>query len=202
MQYKFLDKRSLYNGFFQLDAFTVEHDRFDGGNQTIVREHLERGDAVAVLLYDSNRDAVLFIEQFRIGPAVRGNAVEQDAWLIEIVAGMVDEGETPETCARRECVEEAGYVPETLQPLGNYYATPGGSSERIYLYLGEVDADKPCGSGGGLDEEHEDIRTLWVDREQAMQWVYKGRINSAPPMMALLLAFGTATKEANVFTRR
>ncbi len=190
MHYKFIDKHSLYNGFFQLDAFTVEHERFDGGNQTIVREHLERGDAVAILLYDPARDTVLFIKQFRIGPAVRNNASEQDAWLIEIVAGMVDNNETPETCARRECVEEAGYVPERLQPLGGYYTTPGGSSEYIYLYLGEVDADQPCGNGGGLDEEHEDIRTLWVDRKQATQWVHEGRINSAASMLALLLAFG------------
>ena len=190
MHYRLIDKRSLYNGFFRLDAFTVEHDRFDGGNQIIVREHLERGDAVAILLYDPARDAVLFIEQFRIGPAVRSDVREQDAWLIEIVAGMVDEGETPETCARRECVEEAGYAPERLQPLGSYYATPGGSSEHIYLYLGEVNADKPCGGGGGLDEEHEDIRTLWVGRKQAMRWVHEGRINSAAPMLALLLAFG------------
>lgn len=190
MHYKFIDKHSLYNGFFRLDAFTVEHERFDGGNQTIVREHLERGDAVAVLLYDPARDAVLFIRQFRIGPAVRNDASEQDAWLIEIVAGMVDNGETPETCARRECVEEAGYAPERLQPLGGYYTTPGGSSEYIYLYMGEVDADQPCGSGGGLDEEHEDICTLWVERKQATQWVYEGRINSASSMLALLLAFG------------
>jgi len=197
MHYKFINKRSLYNGFFRLDAYTVEHERFDGGKQTVVREHLERGDAVAVLLYDPVRDAVLFIEQFRIGPAVRNDVKEQDAWLIEIVAGMVDEGETPEACARRECVEEAGYAPEALQLLGCYYATPGGSSERIYLYLGKVDADKPCGSGGGLDEEHEDIRTLWVEREQAMQWVYEGHINSAPPIMAMLLAFGTVRKDAH-----
>jgi len=197
MHYKFIDKRLLYNGFFRLDAYTVEHERFDGGKQIVVREHLERGDAVAVLLYDPVRDAVLFIEQFRIGPAVRNGVKEQDAWLIEIVAGMVDEGETPEACARRECVEEAGYAPEALKLLGCYYATPGGSSERIYLYLGKVDADKPCGGGGGLDEEHEDIRTLWVEREQAMQWVYEGRINSAPPIMAMLLAFGTVRKDAH-----
>jgi len=186
MHYKLTDKRLLYRGFFKLDACTVEHERFDGGRMTIVREHLERGDAVAVLLHDPARDAVLLVEQFRIGPAVR----EKDAWLVEIAAGMVDEGEEPEVCARRECVEEAGYAPATLQPLGCYYSTPGGSSERIYLYLGEVDADKPCGDGGGLAEEHEDIRTRWVSREQAMRWVYEGRINSAPPMLALLLAFG------------
>jgi len=190
MRYKIKDQRPLHRGFFRLDAFTVEHDRFDGGKQTIVREHLERGDAVAILLY---RDTVLFIEQFRIGPAVRGDVKEKDAWLIEIVAGMIDEDEDPEACAQRECIEEAGYAPETLQPLGNYYSTPGGSSERIYLYLGEVDADKPRGSGGGLDEEHEDIRARWVSRKQAMQWVNEGRINSAPPLLALLLAFGTAS---------
>ncbi|GMR00453.1 MAG: ADP-ribose diphosphatase [Zetaproteobacteria bacterium] len=190
MHFQMKEKHPLYRGFFQLDAYTVEHDRFDGGKQTIVREHLERGDAVAVLLYDPARDDVLFIEQFRIGPAARGDVEEKDAWLIEIVAGMIDEGEDPEACARRECVEEAGYAPETLRPLGSYYSTPGGSSERIYLYLGEVDADKPCGSGGGLDKEHEDIRTRWVSRKQAMQWMTEGRINSAPPLLALLLAFG------------
>jgi len=190
MYFHINDERPLYRGFFRLDAYTVEHECFDGGKQTIVREHLERGDAVAVLLYDPVRDAVLLIEQFRIGPAVRRDVARDDAWLIEIVAGMLDENEDPETCARRECVEEAGYEPETLQPLGHYYATPGGSSERIYLYLGEVDADKPCGSGGGLDEEHEDIRTRWVSRKQAMEWMHEGRINSAPPMLALMLAFG------------
>jgi len=189
MHYHIKERRSLYRGFFQLDAYTLEHDRFDGGKQTIVREHLERGDAVAVLLYDPDKDSLLFIEQFRIGPAARGDTIEQDAWMIEIVAGMVDEGESPEICAQRECIEEAGYAPETLQPLGSYYATPGGSSEKIYLYLGEVDADKPCGKGGGLDEEHEDIRTLWISRKQAMQWIHEGRIHSAAPMMAMLLAF-------------
>jgi len=191
MHYKLIAKQPLYRGFFKLDAYTVEHERFDGGHLTIRREHLERGDAVAVLLYDPDKDTVLLIEQFRIGPAVRGAIEEKDAWLIEIVAGMVDKGEDPETCARRECIEEAGYEPEILQPLGSYYATPGGSSERIYLYKGEVDADKPCGSGGGLDEEHEDIRTQWVSRKQAMQWMNEGRINSAPPLLALLLAFGS-----------
>ncbi len=194
MRFQIRKKRPLYRGFFQLDAYTVAHDRFDGGRQTIVREHLERGDAVAVLLYDPDKDAVLLVEQFRIGPAARDDVREQDAWLIEIVAGMVDEGEEPETCARRECIEEAGYAPEILQPLGRYYSTPGGSSERVYLYLGEVDADKPCGSGGGLDEEHEDIRTQWVSRKQAMQWVKEGHIHSASPLLALLLAFGAGVK--------
>ncbi len=186
MNYRIKKKKNLYRGFFRLDAFTVEHDRFDGGRMTVVREHLERGDAVAVLLYDRSRDSVLLIEQFRIGPAVRG----EDPWLMEIVAGMVDPGEDAETCARRECIEEAGYEPKELAPIACYYSTPGGSSERIHLFMAEVDADESCGSGGGMAAEHEDIRCRWVDRRQALQWVHEGRIKSAPPMLALLLAFG------------
>ena len=190
MRFRILNHEPLYRGFFRLDAWTIEHDRFDGGRQTIVREHLERGDAVAVLLHDPKRDQVLLIEQFRIGPAVRPDTADGDAWLLEIVAGMLDEGESPEDCARRECIEEAGYAPEKLTPLGWYYSTPGGSSERIHLFLGEVDRNRPAGPGGGVAGEHEDIRVLWTPRAQALAWVAEGRINSAPPMLALLLAFG------------
>ncbi len=190
MRFRILNHEPLYRGFFRLDAWTIEHDRFDGGRQTIVREHLERGDAVAVLLHDPKRDQVLLIEQFRIGPAVRPDTADGDAWLLEIVAGMLDEGESPEDCARRECIEEAGYAPAKLTSLGWYYSTPGGSSERIHLFLGEVDRNRPAGPGGGVAGEHEDIRVLWTSREQALAWVAEGRINSAPPMLALLLAFG------------
>ncbi|HKJ83666.1 MAG TPA: NUDIX domain-containing protein [Mariprofundaceae bacterium] len=186
MEYRITDKRPLYQGFFRLDACRVEHDRFDGGRLRIVRENLERGDAVAILLYDRERDLVLLIEQFRIGPAVR----HDEAWLLEIVAGMVDAGEDIETCARRECLEEAGYEPRELTPLGSYYASPGGSSERIHLLLGEVDAGRRQHNGGGLEHEHEDIRTLWISRREALTWVKNGKIHSAAPMLALMLAFG------------
>jgi ADP-ribose pyrophosphatase len=192
MQFRILDREPLYQGFFRLECYTVAHDRFDGGSLTVRREHLERGDAVAVLLVDRGRDEVLLIEQFRIGPAVHGD----DPWLVEIVAGMLDAGEDPEACARRECVEEAGYEPARLQRLGEFYTTPGGSSERITLYLGEVDKARPAADGGGLDHEHEDIRVLWVPRAQAMAWVAEGRIRSGTPMLALLLASGGASGDA------
>jgi ADP-ribose pyrophosphatase len=85
MYYKLLEKKPLYRGFFKLDAYSVDHECYEGGNQTIVREHLERGDAAAVLLYDQTLDEVLLIEQFRIGPAVR----DDEAWLVEIVAWII-----------------------------------------------------------------------------------------------------------------
>jgi len=192
MQFKLLNKKSLYQGFFELDAYDVEHECFAGDSQNIRREHLERGDAIAILLYDPQCDEVLLIEQFRIGPAVR----EDKAWLIEVVAGMVDEGESPEVAACREAIEEAGYEPFKIESLGQYYSTPGGSSERIDLYLGLVDKSKPSGEGGGMKHEHEDIRPFWIGRAQAMQWLDNGKINSGAPMLALLLAFGSTGKFA------
>ncbi len=188
MKYRMIDKKPLYHGFFQIDAYTVEHETVAGGWQRITREHLERGDAVAVLLYDPQYDEVLLLEQFRIGPAVRG----ENPWLTEIVAGIVDAGESLEMTAMRECEEEAGYRPQRLLPLGHYYATPGGSSERLFLFLGEVDKNRPSGPGGGQVDEQEDIRLCWVGRKEAMAMVHQGRINSGAPMMAMLLAFGCA----------
>jgi len=188
MQYKLTGKRPLYRGFFKLDRYDIEHESFEGGTLEIQREHLERGDAIAILLYDPSCDEVLLIEQFRIGPAVR----EDGAWLIEVVAGMIDEGESPEVAASREAVEEAGYEPYRIEHLGRYYSTPGGSSERIDLYLGLVDRSKPVGEGGGMKHEHEDIRPFWVSREEALSWIDSGRINSGAPMLALLMSFGSA----------
>jgi len=187
MDYTLKSKRPLHRGFFALDSYSIEHERFDGGTLHIEREHLERGNAVAVLLYDAQRDEVLLIEQFRIGAAVRND----NAWLIEVVAGMIDEGEDSETAARREAIEEAGYAPGTMTYLGRYYSTPGGSSEHITLYLGLIDKQMPIGTGGGIASEHEDIRHFWLSREEAMQWVYHGKINSGAPMLSLLLAFGS-----------
>ena len=186
MKYQLIDKRPLYSGFFHLDVYSIKHECFDGGELHIEREHLERGNAVAILLYDQAYDEVLLIEQFRIGAAVR----HDKAWLIEVVAGMIDEGENAECAARREAIEEAGYAPEKLHFLGKYYATPGGSSEHITLFLGEVDKQAPVGKGGGVAGEHEDIRPFWVSRKQAMAWLANGKINSGAPMLALLLAFG------------
>jgi len=186
MDYTLKSKRPLHRGFFELDSYSVEHERFDGGTLHIEREHLERGNAVATLLYDPECDEVLLIEQFRIGAAVRND----NAWLIEVVAGMIDEGEDAKTAARREAIEEAGYAPTSMTFLGKYYSTPGGSSEHISLYLGYIDKHNPVGKGGGLACEHEDIRCFWLPRKEAMQWVYNGTINSGAPMLALLLAFG------------
>jgi len=187
MNYQLLAEKTCYQGFLSIKRHTVTHDTFAGGTLRIERENMERGDGVAVLLYDKTTDAVLLLEQFRIGAALRNDK----AWLIEIVAGVAELDEDSMATARRECIEEAGYNPERLDYLGQYYVSPGGTSERITLYLGWVDREQAVNQGGGLAEEHEDIRCFWLPRSEAMALISQGVINSGAPMLALLLAFGS-----------
>ncbi|RMH59933.1 MAG: NUDIX domain-containing protein [Zetaproteobacteria bacterium] len=187
MDYRIKRREPLYQGFFTLEALTIEHARFDGGRMRVRREHFERGDAAAVLLFDPARDEVLLLEQFRVGPVARG----EHPWLIEIVAGIIDPGETPHQAAMREAREEAGYEPRRLKPLGRFYASPGASSERLFLFLGEVARGEAVGAGGGVRQECEDIRLFWVSRREAVRMVCDGRIASAAPMIAIMRAFGT-----------
>lgn len=186
MDYRIIKKEPLHQGFFSMHAYTVEHDCFNGDKLKIRREMMERGDAAALLLYDPQADEVLLLEQFRIGPAVR----RDNPWLTEIVAGIVDGDESARDTVLRESLEEAGYLPYEVTFLGRYYTTPGGCSECIDLFLGLVNKEEPVAAGGGVDDEHEDIRSIWVSREQAMQMLARGKINSGAPMLALLLAFG------------
>jgi len=186
MEYHIRQKTRVYQGFFAMDEYTLEHDRFDGGRMQVRRENMERGDAAAMLLYDPGVDEVLLLEQFRIGPVAR----HDNPWLIEIVAGMIDDGETAQQAIIREAEEEAGFMPSEVKFLGRYYTTPGACSERIDLFLGMVDKNSPVSAGGGCAAEHEDIRSFWVSRQAAMHMLAMGEIGSGAPMLALLLAFG------------
>ena len=174
-------KETVYEGFFRMDKITLGHRRFNGEwLGPFSRELFERGQAVCVLLYDPARDQVVLTEQFRIG-AIED---ERSPWLIELVAGMVESGETYEEVALRESEEEAGCVPSKLIPICNYWVSPGGTSERVGLYCGLVDSD---GVGGlhGLDDEHEDIRVHCISFAEAYQAVETGIINNAATIMAL-----------------
>lgn len=174
--------RTLFEKYFRLDEYSVSHELFGGGNSPVfTREVFERGVVVAVLPYDPRRGKVVLIEQFRIG------AIEDadGPWLIESVAGVIDVGESEQQVALRECVEEAGCSIERLETISNYYVSPGGTSEHCSLFCGIVDSE---GVGGihGLPHEHEDIRVIVIDAEQAYAWVREGRIRSSATIIALL----------------
>ena len=176
-----LKRETVYQGFYRLDRYELRHRLFAGGfGAAIDREVLERGDAVAVLPYDPVRDEVVMIEQFRIGGYVNGEA----AWMLEIPAGAVDDGEHAEAAARREALEEASLHLSQLWPVLRYYSSPGTLSERIIVYCAPVDAS---GAGGvhGLDDENEDIRVVVVPFADAMAAIDDGRIVASPAVIAL-----------------
>src|SRR5689334_15670486 len=137
-----LEKSERYRGYFRIDRYCLRHRLFAGGwSGQIEREVFERGHAVGVLPYDPAADAVVLIEQFRIGALVAG----MEPWLIEVVAGIIEEGEAPEDVARRETLEEAGLEIRALMPMCRYIVSPGGSSESVRLYCARVDSR---GAGG------------------------------------------------------
>ena len=176
-----LDKSERYSGFFRINRYRLRHRLFAGGwSGVIEREVFERGHAVGVLPYDPVADSVVLIEQFRIGALVAG----MNPWLIEVVAGIVEEGETPEEVARRETQEEAGLEIQALMPMCRYLVSPGGSSESVRLYCGRVDSRGAAGIHG-LAEEHEDIRVDRVAYEEAMHLLEEGRVTNSVSLIAL-----------------
>jgi ADP-ribose pyrophosphatase len=181
-QFEALDKTICYSGFFRMEKYRLRHQLFSGGwSPEIVRECLERGHAVAVLLYDPEHDQVVLLEQFRVGAL----DFPGGPWLLEIVAGIIDHpGETTEDVARRETREEAGCELLDLIPICHYLVSPGGTSESITLFCGRVDASR-AGGVRGVAAEHEDIRLLVVSRAEALDLLHAGRINSAAPIIAL-----------------
>lgn len=179
--FEILDETIAYQGYFSLRTMTVRHELFAGGwSPPLKRELFQRGECVAVVLYDPDRDAVVLIEQFRVG-AIRSG---KHPWLIEIVAGAIEPGEVSDDVARREALEEARCEIRHLIHALNFYTSPGASSELVALYCGIVDGSDLDGICG-LAEEHEDIRVETVPFDDAMRMVAENRIDSGVPLVGL-----------------
>jgi len=184
MDYKFsiLKQEPVYKGFFRLEKFSLKHTLFAGGwSPPLNRELFVRGECVAVLLYDPIADRVVLIEQFRVGALL---LQPERAWLVEIVAGAVEAGETVEAVACREAWEEAGCTIQSLHKIGRFFTSPGAFGERLTLFCGRVDS---AGVGGiyGLADEHEDILVKTVAFSEALTMVGTGVIDSAIPIIAI-----------------
>ncbi len=181
MKWSIINKQKLYSGFYKLTAIQLRHELFAGGQSKILRRELiDRGQAVAVLPYDPIRDEVVLIEQFRIG----AGEVKREPWVIEIIAGYKEPGESVEQVVHREAYEEAGCRVTDLLPMFKYYSSPGGSNEQIQIFLGQTQSSQINGIHG-LDEEGEDIKVHVISSQQAFDWLDSGKIDSAAPIIAL-----------------
>lgn len=173
--------KPCYTGFFRIDRYQFRHKLFAGGwSPTIEREIFIRADATCVLPYDPVEGTVVLLEQFR-APVIGRS---QSPWLIELVAGMNEEGEQPEEVAVREAKEEADLELLALEPILEYLATPGGSSEKVYLYCAKISSIGVKGIHG-LEDENEDIKVHVVSLASAMEMVASGLINNAAAIISL-----------------
>ena len=178
---KIIKKESLYDGFFKMVKYHFQHRLFQGGWSDVVeREVFERGHAVAVLPYDPVLQEFVMIEQVRIGAL----ATSDCPWLLEVVAGIIDPGETPEDVCIREAQEEAGIELSHLHKALSYLASPGGTTERLHIYVAKVDASEAHGVYG-LDHESEDILVHRVAESQALEWINQGKIENSASLIAL-----------------
>ena len=177
-------EKTLYKGFFTLKQIQFKHKLFAGGESEIVtRELLIKGAASAVIAYDPKADSVVLVEQVRIGAAYHPERM-RSPWLLELIAGMVEKDEKPEEVALRESKEEAGITVKNLTHCLSVWDSPGGTVERLHLFVGKVDSSQAKGIHG-LADENEDIRVHVVKREQAYQWMCEGKIDNGIAVIGL-----------------
>jgi len=118
---RLLDSQHVYRG----RAIDVRVDSVVKPNDTkTTREVVEHVDCVVILPIDRNGN-ILLVRQFR-------HAVNKE--MLELPAGSIDPGETPEEAAIRELREETGYRPGTLEKLGGFYAAPGYCTEYLHFF--------------------------------------------------------------------
>lgn len=172
---------TLYQGFFSMKKYQYRHRQYQGGWSPLVeREIFERGNAVGVLLYDPRLDRFVMIEQCRPG-SLKDN---RSPWLLEIIAGMVEEGEDPHEVAHREAKEEAHITINKLIEMPGYWVSPGGTTEYVDLFLGLVDSSNLV-EYAGLDDEHEDIKVLAISRQEMLQLLANGGISNSMALIAI-----------------
>jgi nudix-type nucleoside diphosphatase (YffH/AdpP family) len=179
---KIIQRQQIFHRFvFRIDELKLQHERYDGTmSAEITRLVFDRGDSVAMLLHDPEKDCLLLCEQFR------APTLDKDSgWLVEVPAGVLESGEDPAECANRETIEETGYAPRLLRRIACVYLSPGASSERIHLFYAEVSLGDQIGTGGGLMEEGEDIRLIQLPVEEAFAKATAGEIQDAKTLIAI-----------------
>jgi ADP-ribose pyrophosphatase len=193
---KMLDESEDYafGRLFRIVRAKLQYRRFDGAmSAPVTRINFERGESVGVLLHDPSDDTVVLVRQFRypvyagLAPAAQDGDDARLAWLLEIVAGVQDAGRNIVDVANKELLEEAGYrVTGSLHPIATIYPSPGGSSERIHLFLGEVDQLRGrVARGGGVAAEGEDTQVVVLSFSEALAMIARGDICDAKTIIAL-----------------
>ena len=178
--------KRVFDGHFKVDEATVAYERADGTwSEPVKRLSVERGDAAAVLIHDEAKDVLVLVRQFRY-PTLR----HEEPFLLEIVAGSIDDGEDAEKAARREAEEEVGMSLSAVEKVAEMYGSPGGLSEKITIFYAR---GTRTGTGGGTPGE--DVETVEIAREEAFARVRRGEIRDGKTLIALQWLAGGGTSK-------
>src|SRR5579862_1612112 len=162
MKVEIYSRQRVFDRFFKIDEATLRYERFDGNmSPQVTRLSFERGDSAAAVVFNTDTKRVILVNQFKYPSYEKG-----PGWMTEVVAGIVEPNESPETAIRREIFEEIGYEANSIEHISTFYVSPGGSSERIILYYAEVSNAGLRGPGGGLASESEDIKRIELTPEE------------------------------------
>ncbi|RKG32546.1 NUDIX domain-containing protein [Acinetobacter guerrae] len=179
---KIHSREYVFRGFVKIEKISLQHRMFNQNNyiQEIQRELIQRKTAAGVLLYNDAQQKFALIEQFRVGAVDDSDS----PWQLEIIAGVLDGDESPETCIRRESLEESGCQIDELEHLFSFYPSAGACSEVFHLYAAQTDLPEHGGVHGVADEG-ENIQLHIFDYTQLEPLFRYGRLKNAPVIMAL-----------------
>ena len=189
--FKVTNKKNLYDGFFKMNEISLKYKKYDGSwSDEIKRELFGGAQVAAVLPYDPIKKEIVLIQQFRPGTISKNT----NNYLKEIVAGIIDPGESPEIAAKRECLEETGYKIKKLTPIQGYFPAPGSSKSFYHLFLGEVDS-KNGKKIMGLDTENEDILVESFNINHVKKMMQDGELINGLTLIAIQWFFLNIIKD-------
>ena len=177
---KIHNRRWLLEDFLKVEEVELQFEKFDGSMSPKVRRlNMDRGDAVAALVWHEEEQLLLLTKQFRLPSYTKG-----EGWIVEVIAGGLKQDEDPIEAVKREIEEEVGYLPKNAEHINTFFVSPGGTSERILLYFCKVTEADKTNEGEGLASENEDIEIVKLSKEAFFEALDKGEISDAKTLIA------------------
>ncbi len=178
---KNITTKVLSDNWYTLNKIEFDYLMPDGTWVRQARESYDRGNGATILMYNIRKKTVILIKQFRMPSYVNGN---KTGVIIETCAGLLD-GDDPEVCVKKEALEETGIKIENVEKVFEAYMSPGAVTEIIHFFIGEYNDSMKITSGGGLEEEHEDIEVMEIPFQEAYKMIGSGEIKDAKTIMLL-----------------
>ena len=183
-QIRNVEEEVLSDNWYTLRKYSFEYQRPDGRWERQSREAYDRGNGATILLYNTEKETVILTRQFRLPTYTNGN---ESGMLIEACAGLLDK-DNPEDCIKRETEEETGYKLNAVRKIFEAYMSPGSVTEILYFFVGEYSDAMKVSSGGGAENEQENIEVLEIPFSEAMNMIATGEIRDAKTIMLLQYA--------------